>query len=137
MPKTVEKLNFKAHSYGAFTSDLMYVPVNRVNQSPRPQEIRNRQNDLYINRGYVDVDQSIYELPDNFKVESLPRPVSMEFPFGRFEMEVKVDDDKVHYTRHIEVKQGLFPPEQYAELVKFYRAVADADASRLILKKIN
>jgi len=136
-PKTVEKLNFKARGYGAFTSDLMYVPVNRVNQSPRPQEIRDRQNELYINRGYVDIDRSTYELPESFKIESLPRPVALQFPFGKFEMNVQVAGDKIHYTRHIAVKQGVFPPEQYAELVKFYRAVAEADAQRFILKKVN
>src|SRR5690606_25097918 len=101
------------------------------------QEIRNRQNELYINRGYVDIDRTVYELPDNFKLESLPRPVSVEFPFGKFEMTVEVEENKIRYSRHILINQGVFPAEQYTDLVGFYRTVADSDGERFILKKVN
>src|SRR5690606_13966675 len=117
-PTTAEQLDFKARNYGALNADLMFVPLNRVNQSPRPQEIKNRENVLYINRGYIDIDSIEFELPKQFKVESLPKAVSLKYPFGTFEMKVEVLEDKIHYLRRIDIKQGTFPAEQYAELVR-------------------
>lgn len=134
-PTTVEQLEFLAYNYGALNNNLMFVPLNRVNQSPRPQEINNRENELYINRGYVDIDSIEFELPKPFTVESLPKSVLLEYPFGTFEMNISFVDDRIQYYRRIDIKQGTFPAKQYAELVGFYRRIADSDAGRIILRK--
>jgi len=136
-PLTAEQLKFKARNYGSLNADLMFVPLNRINQSPHPQEIRNRENKLYINRGYVDVDSIVFELPTDFKIEGLPRPVSVEYPFGTFEMKAEISGEKLHYFRRIFIKEGTFSAKQYDDLVRFYRIVADADADRFVLRRIS
>lgn len=134
-PTTVEKLSFTASSYGAINADLMFIPLNRLNQSPQPPEARDRENDLYINRGYVDIDSLVYHLPENFKVEQLPKDVHIQHPFGSFSMSVEQKDNELLYLRKIELNQGVYDSEQYNELVNFFRKVADADKDRLVLKK--
>lgn len=134
-PKTVEKLSFTARNYGATNADLMFVPLNKVNQSPLPPELRSRENDLYINRGYVDVDSIVYELPEGFTVERLPNEISLEHPFGFFSMELEQDGQELLYSRRIQINQGKYNREQYNELVNFFRQIAEADKSRFILKK--
>lgn len=134
-PKTVEKLSFTARNYGAANADLMFVPLNKVNQSPLPPELRSRENDLYINRGYIDVDSIVYELPEGFTVERLPNEISLEHPFGIFSMEFEQDGQELLYSRKIQMNQGQYNREQYNELVNFFRQIAEADKSRLVLKK--
>lgn len=134
-PTTVEKLSFNASNYGAINADLMFIPLNRLNQSPQPPEARDRENDLYINRGYVDIDSLVYHLPENFKVEQLPKDVHIQHPFGSFSMSVEQKDNELLYLRKIELNQGVYDSEQYNELVNFFRKVADADKDRLVLKK--
>ncbi|WP_118195972.1 DUF3857 domain-containing transglutaminase family protein [Albibacterium indicum] len=134
-PKTVEKLSFTARNYGAANADLMFVPLNKVNQSPLPPELRSRENDLYINRGYIDVDSIVYELPEGFTVERLPNEISLEHPFGIFSMEFEQNGQELLYSRKIQMNQGQYNREQYNELVGFFRQIAEADKSRLVLKK--
>lgn len=134
-PKTIEKLNFDAHNYGAISADLMFIPINKLNRSPLPPEVRNRENDLYINRGYIDVDSIIYELPGNYVIEQLPREINMEHPFGSFIVTFENDGQKLLYSRRIQLNQGKYSSEQYTELVDFFRQIADADRGRFVLKK--
>src|SRR5690606_1247561 len=134
---TVEKISFNARSYGAINGDRMFVPLNKVNQSSTPREVRNRENAVYINRGYIDVDSLTIRLPAGYVVDHIPQPVSLSHEFGSFEANVEVREGEVLYTRYIQMHEGTFPAEDYAALVKFYRTILTADGSRLVLKKAN
>lgn len=134
-PLTVEKIRLKARSYGAINGERMFVPLNRVNQSSQPPEVRNRENALHINRGYIDTDSLTIRLPTGYVVDNLPAPVLLRHDFGFFESKAEVRDGQVYYTRHIQMQEGTYAAEEYSTLVKFYRTIATADAARLVLKK--
>lgn len=136
-PLTVEKIQFRARSYGAINGERMFVPLNRINQSPLPPEIRNRENALYINRGYRDIDSLTIDLPSGYEVDFIPNHVSLSHDFGSFESSVEVKDGRLFYIRNIRLQEGTYPSEEYAALVQFYRAISTADAARLVLKKAN
>lgn len=134
-PLTFEQLRFNARSYAAINGERMYVPLNKVNESPLPQEIRSRENALDITRGYVDIDSLSIRLPAGYVVDFIPAPVSLSHDFGSFDMTVEVKDGHVFYTRNIHMHEGTYPAEDYSDLVQFYRKISTADASRLVLKK--
>ena len=136
-PLTVEKIQFKARSYGAINGERMFVPLNKVNQSPLPPEVRNRENALYINRGYRDADSLTISLPSGYEIDFIPGSVSLSHDFGSFESTVEVKNGQVFYIRNIHMQEGTYPAEDYAALVQFYRTVSTADAARLVLKKAN
>jgi hypothetical protein len=48
---------------------------------------------------------------------------------------VKVDQNKIIYTRSMQQFSGLFPKTDYVEMVKFYDAIYKADRNKLVFIK--
>src|SRR5690606_41345188 len=113
----------------------IFLPLNAFNTARQLREVRNRTNPVYISRGYIDVDELVYELPESYKINSRPENVKIEKPFGSFETQLKIKDNKIIFTRKILLQEGTYPPESYEELVNFYQKVHAADEAKAILVK--
>ncbi|RYY30216.1 MAG: DUF3857 domain-containing protein [Sphingobacteriaceae bacterium] len=136
-PVTYETLSLDAPNYGSLNENRMVVPVNRVNFIKRPvKEIRNRLLPVCIGYGYVDKDELVYQLPEDYKVEEHPRNIKTSTSFGSFDTRIEVKDGKLFYSRKIQLNAGTYPKETYQELTDFYQTVYEADnASFTLVKK--
>jgi hypothetical protein len=137
-PYTTENLKISARDYGSVADGKIVFlanPVNRVSTVLR--EVRNRRNDVYINRGYTDEDEITYALPTGYKVDTRPRKVSIEEPFGKFESSTTVNGDKLIYSRKLQIIDGTYSKDTYQALVDFYQSIADADNDNVTLIKGN
>lgn len=135
-PVTLETMSLEAENYGAENDGRFIVPINRVNFVKRPlKEVRNRVFPVCINHGYVDKDELIYQLPEDFKVEERPRNVQINTSFGSYTAKVEVQDGKLIYSRKIQLNAGTYPKETYAEIADFYQTMYEADNSHFTLIK--
>src|SRR5690606_1298186 len=80
-PVTEENLSLKIRNYAVVNRESYLVPLNQINQSSTPKEINNRQNQLYINRGYTDIDEIEYLLPAGLELDIVPVNIQMQKPF--------------------------------------------------------
>ncbi len=134
-PVTIENIDFQSRAYGALSGGIMYISLNPVNKEKRVMpDLRVRNNPLFINRGYIDEDEYTFELPAKAKIEYRSGNTTMEKPFGKYTATVNVKDNIVTYRRVLQMNEGTYPKEQYAEFVKFYQDIVQADNDRLILK---
>ena len=136
-PVTNESIKFTARSYAAKANNRFYITLNPINKGRQLKELYSRANPVYINRGYIDVDEISYTLPKNFRIDTSPQPFTLETPFGMFSMNVDIKDRNVVYTRKIKLIEGRYSPESYQELVNFYQKVADADEYKISLVKLD
>lgn len=137
-PYTTENLKISARDYGSVTDGKIVFlanPVNRISTVLR--EVRNRRNDVYINRGYTNEDEITYTLPAGYKVDMRPKKVSIEKPFGKFESSATVNGDKLVYSRKLQLIDGTYSKDTYQELVDFYQSIADVDNDNVTLVKGN
>ncbi|WEA01107.1 DUF3857 domain-containing protein [Mucilaginibacter sp. SJ] len=137
-PYTTENLKISARDYGSVTDGKIVFlanPVNRISTVLR--EVRNRRNDVYINRGYTNEDEITYTLPAGYKVDMRPKKVSIEKPFGKFESSATVNGDKLVYSRKLQLIDGTYNKDTYQELVDFYQSIADVDNDNVTLVKGN
>lgn len=83
----------------------------------------------------MDIDSVVYELPENYRVEFEPEPVSIDSEFGQYSLSYNVDVEKnqLTFVRHIKVYKGRYPANSYADFRNFWRKVARADKSKLVL----
>jgi len=72
-------------------------------------------------------------LPPGYSVEDLPAPTKAESNFASYTSQVKVDGNKIHYTRTYQIKQVLVPLDKLDDLKKFYRQVAADERSSVVL----
>jgi hypothetical protein len=138
-PVNREEINFTARDYASLSAGRYFFPANLANRNKSvPREVRNRATNVYINRGYTDVDEIIYQVPNGYKLDSNPLMVNINKPFGKFSATaIMVGNNKVVYKRKLELIDGTYDKEIYQEVVNFYQAVADADTYKVSLVKAN
>lgn len=138
-PINREQLKFSARDYATLSAGKLYFMVNPVNRfSSVPREVRNRTTNLYINRGYTDVDEITYALPEGYKMDTEPLNVTLDKPFGKFKATAVVNaNHQLVYKRSLQLIDGTYNKDSYQDLVSFYQAVADADHYNVALTKVN
>jgi hypothetical protein len=135
-PLTTEEIKFTYSNYSSLSGERLFIPLNIIDPIGRaPKEVTNRTNPVYINRGYTDTDEIVFTLPKGYKLDTKPQNIIIEKPFGKFSSTIEINNNIAKYNRYVQLKEGLYPPEQYPELVKFYQSIADSDASRITLLK--
>ena len=75
------------------------------------------------------------ELPDRLRVERVPEPVSLESPFGAFELTWTLEGQTIRFKRRYEIRQPVVPAAEYGALQKFVGAIHAAEARPAILRQ--
>jgi hypothetical protein len=136
MPVTTENIEFNAAEYGAVNDGKFYFSLNSVDRYARPlARIRNRQNPVYINRGYTEEDDIVYTFPKGYHLLSEPLNVNIDKTFGSYKATMTVKGDQIVYTRKFQIKDGTYDKDVYQDMVDFYQSVVDADNYNVTLAK--
>jgi hypothetical protein len=135
MPIATESIVLNAYDFASRDNSKLYFAINPLNKQRSIKDVRNRANPVYINRGYTDEDEITYNLPAGYKPDMAPLFVNLKKPFGSFKVTTTISDNKLIYKRRIEIIDGTYNKDTYADLVDFYQAVADADSYNVMLIK--
>ncbi len=135
-PVTTENIKLFARDYASLTDGKYYFMLNPADRkSWVPHQVRNRQNSVYINRGYTDDDEVTYTIPAGYHLEKTPLNVTIDKPFGKFTATMDLKGNKLNYKRKFQLIDGTFDKEIYQDLVDFYQTVVDADSYTVSLVK--
>ncbi|ASU34455.1 DUF3857 domain-containing protein [Mucilaginibacter xinganensis] len=135
-PSTTESIKLHARDYATVTDNKIYFlinPANRENHSPPP--VRNRINNVYITRGYLDEDEVIYKIPEGYHLEKRALNVKLNKPFGTFTAIMVLNGNQLIYKRRFQLNDGTYDKNTYQEVVDFYESVVDADDYNVVLLK--
>jgi hypothetical protein len=82
---------------------------------------------------------STIEIPENYKIEEIPKSVKISLPdnAGRCLYQISQDNDRVQLNYRFDLTQTIFPQNYYEAIREFYAQVANKNAELLVLKKIN
>jgi hypothetical protein len=135
-PVTTENVKLRAADYASVNSGKFYFMLNAVNRvSGPPRQVRNRLNDVYINRGHTDEDDITYTIPDGYKLEHAPLFSSLSKPFGKYTATMILKGNQLIYKRRFQLFGGTYSKDTYQDFVDFYQAVYDADNYSVVLVK--
>jgi len=136
-PVNNEEMKFTAGDYAATSTNGLIFLVNMANRHTSvPREVRNRSTEVYINRGYTDVDEITYTVPAGYRLDSRPLLVSITKPFGKFTAVATMNsNNQIVYKRTLQIIDGTYPKDKYQDLVDFYQQVSDADSYKASLIK--
>jgi transglutaminase-like putative cysteine protease len=135
MPAATESIKLSAFDFASTDNNKLYFALNPLNRLHSIKDVRNRVNPVYINRGYTDEDEIIYNLPAGYHADIEPVNISLKKPFGKFTATAVVADGKLIYKRNVEIIDGTYDKATYPDLVEFYQTVADADNYNVTLVK--
>jgi hypothetical protein len=128
-----------SRNYATFTGNYMLVPLNLINnQKAIPKMLKSRYSDILIHRSFTDYDTVVYEIPGNYKLETIPQGKIIHSDYGEYLSTVSAaDDNKIVYTRKFLINQGRYKPSAYKEFYEFLLNVSKADNVKAILVKTN
>jgi len=95
-----------------------------------------RKQDIVIENGYSDSDSITFNIPETYTIESLPKDISIETPFGKLKTQCKVEDRKIIYIQNIDIFTGKYDKSSYNEIKSFFSEINSAIKRKLVLKKI-
>ena len=135
-PVTKEAIQLRARDYANVNDGKIYFMINSVNRNEFvPEQVMNRKNNVYINRGYTREDEITYTLPAGYKSEKSPLQFSEDKPFGKFSATMQINGNQLIYKRKLQLIDGTYDKEVYKDLVDFYQDVYDADHYSVTLVK--
>lgn len=89
---------------------------------------------VYFPYPYQQVDEIEVQLPAGLKVESLPKPLSQQAPFGRYEISFKGEGGRLLIRRQMTMDGIIFRTESYRELRIFYNGIRSGDEQQAVLQ---
>jgi len=130
-----EDLTIFIKNYVVLNANQMIIHPNLFNIKGNIPDIRNRVNELYINRSYTDLDEISYHLPKEYAGLVKPESKKIACDMGIYELESYVREGTLFFNRKLQIKEGVYPPEKYAEFSNFIREVHQLDKGRFALTK--
>jgi len=135
-PEIQERLDLEVKNYATITGKRLFITPNILNRSNTKLNTENeRRSSIIIDLEYKDIDSIQVDVPEGYEPESMPSPVSLKTKFGAYYTTVKLENNKLTYTRVREQYAGRFPAKDFKELAAFYDQIYKADRSRLVLVK--
>ena len=136
LPVMDESLELSVSHYASVTGKRIFVQPNILTRNNnKPTLDKARKYSIVMNYEYRDVDTVHIKLPQGYKPEAMPKDVSINTPFGRYNSQVRLVDNEIIYYRSMEKLSGEFPASAYTDLVKFYEQIYKADRERVVLVK--
>jgi transglutaminase-like putative cysteine protease len=129
--------DIKSQRYATQTSQRLMVPVCPVHRGYAvPNSNTERQEDIYMNMGYMDVDDISIHIPDGYEVEAKPKDMHVESVFGTFSFTLREESQNVHVSIRLLMKSGTFPKALFPELASFIRTISASYNQKVVLKRI-
>ncbi len=132
-----ETFDFSITSFGNKAGSRLIFKPNFFNVYNPSISSKERNFDLVISHGFVDVDNYVYEFPPEYELYKLPKSNELKTEFGAYSFIVKkIDDHKIKLTRKLIINEGKFNKEKYEDYKEFVKKIKSYDNSKAILSKI-
>ena len=115
-----------------FLNSRMYKFWNRA--LPKSEK---RQNDYYMEFPLIKTDSTIYQLPDGFVIENLPKPSSIKYSLGSYQSTYFFDTAKHQLitTCKIKIDKNIIPAAQYQEALLFFSDIIKEQQQKVVVRK--
>ena len=133
-----ENISVSATNYGTKSGERILFTVNAFNNNDYlPKRYRNRKLPLEIQRGFLDEDELLINIPEDYKVEALPNAKEIENEYGSYITSFeKINEEKsIIYKRKLFIREGSYPKEKYDDYRNFRKEVSNSDNSKIVLIK--
>ncbi|MDH3322643.1 MAG: DUF3857 domain-containing protein [Flavobacteriaceae bacterium] len=132
-----ERIEFTASNYAVNSGDRMLLRLNAFNVNQNvPKRYRNRKLALEIQYGFLDIDEVIINLPQNYQIDAMATDKDVVSEFGTYAIKIeKINEHQLKYHRELLVKQGLYTVEDYEKYRAFRKKINQLDNSKIVLIK--
>ena len=128
--------DIRSQRYAGSSGKRLFVPICPVrHQHHAPSFDANRTQALYISRGWTDEDTIDITLPEGYTIESMPKSITMEQPFGHFAFTVKEQDGHLLASYRMTIKAGSYDKDCCLALADMIKRAASAYSQKMVIRQ--
>ncbi len=136
LPELDEELKINVANYATVSGRRLFLLPNVMNRGgTRYTPSETRTCDFVFDNPYTDVDSAEITIPQGYQLEAQMPETDIKTAYGNYTASVKLNGNKVMYSRKMERFSGRFPAKEGVQIAKFYEDVYKADRSRIVLVK--
>lgn len=133
IPEVDLNLKMDIRKVASVSGSRLLLQPNLLNaRSYVPKSIE-RKTPIHYDLSRLVQDTLHYELPEGSFIEQLPEKIEISSDFGDYTAEFVKSEGELTYIRSMQYHQGIYPPEKYEDLIKFYKSVRRADRKKVII----
>lgn len=126
----------KSQRYATTTGQRLFVPICPIhNGYTTPPALPNRQEDIYLEAGYLDKDEITLTIPEGYEIEAMPKDQIVELPFGTFSFTVIREGCEIRIQNSLLMKSGTYDKSQYPQFIDFMKKISGIYSQKIVLKK--
>jgi transglutaminase-like putative cysteine protease len=136
LPRLDVYFTVECEDFATQTGSRMFIPVN-----PSKTGIKDlltgssRKYDIVMDVNRCQNDTVVIQIPEGYNIESLPKAVEMESPYGYFKSDIIEKDGLLIYIQSFEIKKGRYSAAEFEEMKKFYNRIESLHNGKIGLKK--
>lgn len=136
IPEVEEYLKITSPVYANVSGKRLFIQPNLFNKlATKLSTDKTRKYDIKLSSSYRDIDSIEIILPEGYQPESVPKEMSVQQEWGKYNITFKVSENKIVLVRLHEMYAGTYPAAVYASFVKYLDDIYKADRSKIVLVK--
>jgi Domain of Unknown Function with PDB structure (DUF3857)/Transglutaminase-like superfamily len=137
LPEAHRKLEISVPKFASASGKRLFVPV--IALAPKqniPEADTLRKNPIQASeRPFLVEDHLTIVVPEGYSLENGIEPIIIESAFGVYELSIQNVPGKMLIYRKLLLNDSIQPKEKFEEFVTFFKNIAKADKTRLVLAK--
>jgi hypothetical protein len=124
------------HKYASLSGErLFFLPNLMEKRKYAPPTVKKRLSPVRLSYPYHDVDTVVFSVPEDFTVEAIPPEADYKSSFGKFHSKSAYENNKLIFTRSLEIFNCTIPASEYTEYQNFFTSIVKADKAQVVLIK--
>lgn len=133
-----ETIQFESDALHEVIGDKTYInPLLYFQTTENPFKSKKREFPVYYNYPWADQVQIILSIPDNYTVESIPKPIEIALPdnLGVFKYAITQNGNELEIKTTMINNKSVIAAPYYTQLQEYYKQIIKKEAEKIILIK--
>lgn len=135
----VRNIKFNSEDLVETINNKIYIePLLFLTKRENPFKLDERKFPVDFTTAWEDTERVIIEVPENYKIESIPEPIALALPddIGIFKFQVLTKGNKISTISKLQFNKALIPSDYYPYLKDFYNKLVEKETEKIVLTKI-
>ena len=126
---------FKVNDYSKKLGNDIFFRVLPLLETSNISADEERKLPLSLPFSYQDIYETEFTIPAGYKLAEKPLPITLNSEFGSYNLDFKLDGNKLLVNRKITISKGNYPKEKFKAYADFRKKTTSLDHTKILISK--
>lgn len=126
---------FKVNDYSKKLGNDIFFRVLPLLETSNISAVEERKLPLSLPFSYQDIYETEFTIPAGYKLAEKPLPITLNSEFGSYNLDFKLDGNKLLVNRKITISKGNYPKEKFKAYADFRKKTTSLDHTKILISK--